>query len=159
MIFDKFLEIIWICWKVTPVEMEFWAKFKFDYACCCVTILSLTLGSSQSLRSAHGWTVFRLRPWEKVTSSQCYGDGVGVGPSQEGRTSSAPQSPWRSRGFPFSQWVVFESLMMCLCPILRSRGRVNIGQASLTSKAQVSLEMWNSLMKMFGSPKWEWWIC
>ena len=43
--------------------------------------------------------------------------------------------------FFFSQWVVFGSLMMCLCPILRSRGRVDIGQASLTSKAQVSLEM------------------
>ena len=61
--------------------------------------------------------------------------------------------------FFFSQWVVFGSLMMCLCPILRSRGRVDIGQASLTSKAQVSLDMWNSLMKMFGSLKWEWWIC
>ena len=42
--------------KETQVEMEFLVKFKFDYACCCVTILSLTLGSSQSLRSAQGWT-------------------------------------------------------------------------------------------------------
>ena len=31
--------------KETQVEMEFLVKFKFDYACCCVTIQSLTLGS------------------------------------------------------------------------------------------------------------------
>ena len=53
--------------------------------------------------------------------------------------------------FFFSQWVVFGSLMMCLCPILRSRGRVNFGQASHTSKAQVSCQMWMSIDEMFES--------
>ena len=84
-----------------PADMKFWVEFKFDYACCCVTIQSLTLGPSHKSTQCPSWTVFRLRPWEKVTSSQCYGDGVGVGPSQEGRTSNAPQLPWRSRGFLF----------------------------------------------------------
>ena len=30
----------------TPAELKILVKFKFDYACCCVTVLSLTLGSS-----------------------------------------------------------------------------------------------------------------
>ena len=81
--------------------MESWDEFKFEYACCCVTIQSLTLGPSHKSTQSPSCTVFRLRPWEKVTSSQCYGDGVRVRPSQEGRTSHAPQLPWRSRGFLF----------------------------------------------------------
>ena len=43
--------------------------------------------------------------------------------------------------FFFSQWVVFGSLMMFHAPP-EIKGQVDIGQASLTSKAQVSLEIW-----------------
>ena len=31
---------------IAPAEMKILVKFKFDYACCCVTVQSLTLGSS-----------------------------------------------------------------------------------------------------------------
>ena len=65
-----------------------------------------------------------------------------VGPSQvKVGQVDASQLPWRIWGFLFSQWVVFGSLMMFHAPP-EIKGQVDIGQASLTSKAQVSLEMW-----------------
>ena len=54
-----------------PAELKYWVKSKFDCAYCCVTIQSLTLGSS------------RWRPWAGCDHSQSYSYGVEARPSQD----------------------------------------------------------------------------
>jgi len=57
----------WVGWVTTKAELMYWVKFNIDYACCCVTVQSLTLGSShKSIQCPEN--CFRWRPRADVTT-------------------------------------------------------------------------------------------
>ena len=87
----------------TPAEMKILVKFKFDYACCCVTVQSLTLGSSHKSIQCPETTVLDEGLERTWPQSERYSDGVKARPSQvkAGLKVNAPQLFWRSEGFLF----------------------------------------------------------
>ena len=128
-----------------PAEMKILVKFKFDYACCCVTVQNLTLGSShKSIQCPEN--CFRWRPRADVTAVRA--TALEFGPDQvKSRSAQSQRSPAivKKCGLPFfSQWVVFGSLLWYM-PSPQVQGHeLSIGQASFTSKAQEVLNVENT---------------
>jgi len=127
----------WVGWVTTKAELMYWVKFNFDYACCCVTVQSLTLGSShKSIQCPEN--CFRWRPRADVTTVRA--TALELRPDQVKSRSVQSMLPSYYEDVKtsfFSQWVVFGSLL-CYMPSPQVQGhKLSIGQASLTSKAQV----------------------
>ena len=101
----KLLEWRPVKWKRRPNHCTGWieilVKFKFDYACCCVTVLSLTLGSShKSIQCPEN--CFRWRPRADVTTVRA--TALEFGPDQvKSRSAQSQRSPAivKKCGLPF----------------------------------------------------------
>ena len=133
----------------TPDELKILVKFKFDYACCCVTVQSLTLGSSHKSIQCPETPVLDEGLERTWPQSERYSFGVEARPSQaKVGPVNAPQLLWRCEDFLFFPVGCFweSTLLHALSP--RSRARVIYWPSKFTSKAQEVLNV-----------KWWCWKC
>ena len=104
-----------------PAELKILVKFKFDYACCCVTVQNLTLGSShKSIQCPEN--CFRWRPRADVTTVRA--TALELRPDQVKSRSVQSMLPsyFEEVRLPFFPSGLFLGVYNATCPHLKYKG-------------------------------------